>query len=113
MSAMIKPESLDFKNTLGLPSHGGLVEVDGQIIEVVMDDAENAACMADGGVNGVTFLDQTELAVQVPHIRGVHQFVTDGAHEGKETIFGEPELPVGVNAGITLERELVGVEFHS
>ena len=42
-----------------------------------------------------------------------HQFITDGAYEGKEMIFGEPELPVGINTGITLERELVGVEFHS
>jgi hypothetical protein len=42
-----------------------------------------------------------------------HQFVIDTAHKGKETIVGESELPVGVSAGITLERELVGIQFRS
>ena len=95
------------------PLHGGLV--DGRVVEVVADDAEDAVRAADGGASGVTILDhqQAGLAVQVPHIGVAHQVVTDGAREGKETIVGESELPVGVSVGITLERELVGIQFCS
>jgi hypothetical protein len=95
------------------PLHGGLV--DGRVVEVVADDAEDAVRAVDGGASGVTVLDhqQAELAVQVPHIGVAHQVVTDGAHEGKVTIVRESELPVGVSAGITLERELVGIQFRS
>ena len=66
---MIEPESPDFENTSDLLSHGGLVEFDGQIVEVVTDNAENAARMADGGVNGITFLDQ----MLCPHVSELHQ----------------------------------------
>lgn len=94
------------------PLHGGLV--DGRVVEVVADDAEDAVRASDGGASGVTVLNyqQAELAVQAPHIGVAHQVVTNSAHEGKETIVGESELPV-VSAGITLEREFVGIQFRS
>ncbi|KAH9957099.1 hypothetical protein BC827DRAFT_1157419 [Russula dissimulans] len=86
IGGMLEPESPGFKNT------------------------SDFLFAADGGASGVAVLDvqQAELAVQVPHIGVAHQVVTDGAHEGKEMIVGESELPVGVSVGITLERELVG-----
>jgi len=54
-----------------------------------------------------------DSTVQVTHVGVAHQIVADGAHEGKETIVRESELPVGVSAGITLGRELVGIQFRS
>jgi hypothetical protein len=81
------------------PLHGGLV--DGRVVEIVADDAEDAVGAADGGASGVAVLhdQQAGLAGRVPHIGVAHQVVTDGVHEGKETIAGITELPVGVTAG--------------
>ena len=77
------------------PLHRGLV--DGRVVEVVADDAEDVVRAADGGASGVTVLDdqQAGLVVQVPHVGVAHQMIADGAHEGKQTIVGESEPPVG------------------
>lgn len=89
--------------------------MDGRVVEVVADDAEDAVRAADGGASGATVLDyqQAGLAGRVPHVGVAHQVVTDGAYEGKKTIVRESELQVRVSAGITLEREFGGIQFRS
>ena len=79
-------------------------------MEVVANDREDAVCAADGGVSGIAALDdqRARFAVQVPHVGVAHQVVGNGAREWKQTIFGIFELPVGVSAGETFDRELVG-----
>jgi len=39
--------------------------------------------------------------------------VGDDAHKWKQTIFGIFELPVGVSAGETFDRKLVGIQLRS
>jgi len=64
---------------------------------------------------GIAALDdqQAQLAIRVPHVGIAHQVVGDGAHKWKQTIFGIFELPVGVSAGETFDRELVGLQLRS
>ncbi len=78
-------------------------------------DGEDAVRAAEGGVGGIATLDdqQARFAVRVPHVGGAHQFVGYGAKKRKQTIMGIHELPVGVSAGKTFERELVGCQLRS
>jgi hypothetical protein len=42
-----------------------------------------------------------------------HQIFSDDAHKWEQTIWGIFESPVGVSAGETFERELVGLQLRS
>ena len=95
------------------PLHGGLV--DGHIEEVVANDGEDPVRAAGGGASGIAVLNdqQARVTIRVPHVRFAHQVLGDGAHKWKQTIYGVFELPVGVSAGETFDRELAGPQLRS
>jgi len=96
LSAITEPKSQRLPTCYYPPLHGS--QVDGHVhvvAEVVPNDGEDAVGAADGSTSGISIIlddQQARFAVRVPHVGVVHQ-VVGGAHQWKQTIFGDIRTP--------------------